>query len=118
MPNIIIKDRPVDDVLEDLGLDTDQRRRATEMIRDLVEESFGERRDAYPRTEVLHRIRILVRWFCVMYADLEYTIERCRNSLPSALACELAGMQYVPAEHVAGQGYKKHKRGAIPWTRL
>lgn len=114
---VIIRNRPVGDRLADLGLDSAQSERAKEMIRELVEESFGEQRDHYPEKEARERIRVLWRWFCIMYADLGYTLRRCREHLPSALACEMMGMTYGPPEDVTA-GYRVRKRGEIPWTQL
>ena len=114
---IIIRDRPLNVDATDLGLDTAQTRRVIQMMQGLLEESFGEKRQSYPEREARHRARILWRWFCIMYGELGYTIRRCQETLPTALACELAGMKYSPPEDLQ-RGYRVRKRGEIPWTQL
>lgn len=119
MPHIIIKNRPARERFLDLQLDEDQVGHAKAKIQEIVEESFGDKFDAATETELARRVRICVDWFCDLYGDrgLGWSISRTLEHIPTALACELAGLQYVP-EPAGEQGYRTHKPGRIPWTRI
>jgi len=114
--SFIIKEREPGQFLDDLELDRDQREQVKQVIERVVRESFGSA-PSCDRTEARRRVRICLKWFGVMWAELGYTIGRWENAIPTALACELAGIEYAPQENL-GRGYKKHKKGSIPWAQL
>ena len=103
----------------DLQLDEEQVLRVRSSIGEIVEESFGDNRDQATDREMERRIQVCVNWFCDLYADrgLGWSVSRTLEHLPTALACDLLGLQYEP-EPAGEQGYRNHKPGRIPWTRL
>ena len=119
MPHIIIKNKPARERFLDLQLDEEQVTRVRSRIGEIVEESFGDKQDNATDRELERRVRLLVTWFCDLYADrgMGWSISRTLENLPTVLACDLLGLQYEP-EPAGEAGYRTHKPGRIPWKRL
>ena len=103
---------------EDLGLDRETSGRVTVAIRRFVKDSFADLRMATD-ANVRERSQICQRWFREMHGGLGWSVARClgQDGVPLALACEVAGLSFAPAESI-DTGYRTYKKGRVPWDRI
>lgn len=93
---IIIRKSP-QEMLEGIGLDTEQIQRVKLAICNAVEQSFKERSEQMTNSEMERRTDFCFKEVLKFIGDFDFAIREVEQYLPTALRCNLIGVEYQPS---------------------
>lgn len=93
---IVIRKSPRE-MLQGIGLDTQQIQRVTLAIGEAVQKSFNERREQMTQSEIERRTDYCFKESLKLIGDYDFTIREVERHLPISLRCHLIGIEYQPS---------------------